>query len=70
MKIIKTIDKSIHEIEFLKLTQLQKKLISNISNLDILIFDRNIIKNKLIKRLLKKFSHRCFVIKGHEKLKV
>jgi len=29
----------------------------------------NIVKNTLIKKLLKKFSKRCFVIKGHEKIK-
>ena len=39
MKIRKIIDKRIHEIEFLKIAQLEKKLINNISNLDILIFD-------------------------------
>ena len=45
MKIRKIIDKRIHEIEFLKKAQLEKKLINNISNWDILIFDRNIVKN-------------------------
>ncbi len=69
MKIRKIIDKRIHEIEFLKIAQLEKKLINNISNLDILIFDSNIVKNTLIKKLLKKFPNRCFVIKGHEKIK-
>ncbi len=69
MKIRKIIDKHIHEIEFLKIAQLEKKLINNISNLDILIFDSNIVKNTLIKKLLKKFPKRCFVIKGHEKIK-
>ncbi len=69
MKIRKLIDKHIHEIEFLKITQLEKKLINNISNRDILIFDSNIVKNILIKKLLKKFSKKCFVIKGHEKIK-
>ena len=69
MKIRKIIDKRIHDIEFLKIAQLEKKLINNISNLDILIFDSNIVKNTLIKKLLKKFPKRCFVIKGHEKIK-
>tara|TARA_B100000575_G_scaffold29707_1_gene20038 strand:+ start:1675 stop:2727 length:1053 start_codon:yes stop_codon:yes gene_type:complete len=69
MKIKKTIDKHVHEIEFLKIAQLEKRLINNISNRDILIFDRNIIKNKLIKKLLKKFSQRSFIIKGQEKIK-
>ena len=69
MKIRKIIDKHTHEIEFLKIAQLEKKLINNISNLDILIFDSNIVKNTLIKKLLKKFPKRCFVIKGHEKIK-
>ena len=41
MKIRKIIDKRIHEIEFLNKAQLEKKLINNISNLDILIFDRS-----------------------------
>ena len=69
MKIRKIIDKHTHEIEFLKIAQLEKKLINNISNHDILIFDSNIVKNTLIKKLLKKFPKRCFVIKGHEKIK-
>ena len=38
MKIRKIIDKHTHEIEFLKIAQLEKKLINNISNSDILIF--------------------------------
>ena len=49
MKMRKIIDKRIHEIEFLKIAQLEKKLINNISDLDILVFDRNIVKNILIK---------------------
>ena len=53
MKIRKIIDKRIHEIEFLKIAQLEKKLINNISNLDILIFDRNILKNMLLKAMKK-----------------
>ncbi len=69
MKIRKIIDKRIHEIEFLKIAQLEKKLVNNISNLDILIFDSNIVKNTLTEKLLKKFPNRCFVIKGHEKIK-
>ena len=69
MKIINTIDKHKHEIEFLKIAQLEKKLINNISNRDILIIDKNVIKNRLIKKLLKKFSQRSFIIKGHEKIK-
>ena len=55
MKIRKIIIKLTHEIEFLKIAQLEKKLTNKISYLDILIFDRNIVKNTLIKKLLKKF---------------
>ena len=55
MKIRKIIDKRIHEIEFLKIAQLEKKLINNISNSDILIFDKNIAEIGLIKKLLKRF---------------
>ena len=69
MKIRKKIDKHTHEIEFLKIAQLEKKLINNISNRDILIFDKNIVKNRLIKKLLKIFPKRCFVIRGHENIK-
>ena len=69
MKIKKFIDKQVHEIEFLKINQLEKKLLSNISNVDILIFDRSIIKNRLVSKLLKRFSHRSFIIKGQEKIK-
>ena len=56
MKIRKIIDKHIHEIEFLKIAQLEKKLINNISNLDILIFDRNIVKNWINQKAFKKIS--------------
>ena len=38
MKIKKLIDRKAHEVEFLNIAQLEKKLINNISNLDILIF--------------------------------
>ena len=69
MKIRKIIDKQTHEIEFLKIAQLEKKLINNISNSDILIFDRNITEIGLIKKLLKRFPKRCIVIEGHEKIK-
>ena len=69
MKIRKIIDKQTHEIEFLKIAQLEKKLINNISNSDILIFDRNIAEIGLIKKLLKRFPKRSIVIKGHEKIK-
>ncbi len=69
MKITKIIDKQIHEIEFLKITQLENKLINNISNHDILICDRNTVKIRLIKKLLKKFPKRAIIIKGHEKIK-
>ena len=69
MKIRKIIDKHTHEIEFLKIAQLEKKLINNISNSDILIFDRNIAEIGLIKKLLKRFPKRSIVIKGHEKIK-
>jgi 3-dehydroquinate synthetase len=69
MKIRKIIDKHIHEIEFLKIAQLEKKLVNNISNSDILIFDRNIAEIRLIKKLLKRFPKRSIVIKGHEKIK-
>ena len=69
MKIRKIIDKHTHEIEFLKIAQLEKKLINNISNSDILIFDKNIAEIGLIKKLLKRFPKRSIVIKGHEKIK-
>ena len=57
MKIRKIIDKQTHEIEFLKIVQLEKKLINNISNHDILIFDKNIVDIRLIKKLLRKSEH-------------
>ena len=64
MKIKKLIDRKVHEVEFVNITQLEKKLINDISNLDILIFDRSIIKNRLVKKLLSKFSSRSLIIKG------
>ena len=69
MKIKKLIDRKAHEVEFVNIAQLEKKLINDISNLDILIFDRNIIKNRLVKKLLSKFSSRSLIIKGEEKIK-
>ena len=69
MKIKKLIDRKAHEVEFLNIAQLEKKLINDISNLDILIFDRSIIKNRLVKKLLSKFSSRSLIIKGEEKIK-
>ena len=69
MKIKKLIDRKAHEVEFVNIAQLEKKLINDISNLDILIFDRSIIKNRLVKKLLRKFSSRSLIIKGEEKIK-
>ena len=69
MKIKKLIDRKAHEVEFVNIAQLEKKLINDISNLDILIFDRSIIKNRLVKKLLSKFSSRSLIIKGEEKIK-
>ena len=69
MKIKKLIDRKAHEVEFLNIAQLEKKLINDISNLDVLIFDRSIIKNRLVKKLLSKFSSRSLIIKGEEKIK-
>ena len=69
MKIKKLIDRKAHEVEFVNMAQLEKRLINDISNLDILIFDRSIIKNRLVKKLLSKFSSRSLIIKGEEKIK-
>ncbi len=69
MKLKKLIDRKIHEIEFVKITELEKKLINNISNFDILIFDRSIRKNRLVKKLLRKFPTRSLIIQGEEKIK-
>ena len=69
MKIKKLIDRKAHEVEFVNMAQLEKKLINDISNLDILIFDRSIIKNRLVKKLLSRFSSRSLIIKGEEKIK-
>ncbi len=69
MKIKKLIDRKVHEVEFLNIPQLEKELINKVSNFDILIIDQNIVKNKLVKKLLIKFSNRSFFIKGNEKIK-
>ena len=69
MKIKKIIDKTIHEVEFIKTAQLERKLLHNISNLDILIIDKNIIKNRSVKKFFKKYPERSLIIKGQEKIK-
>ena len=69
MKIKKLIDGKVHEVEFLKITQLEDKLVNNVSNLDILIIDKSITKNRLIKKIIKNFPNRSFIIKGEEKIK-
>ena len=69
MKIKKFIDRKVHEVEFLTITRLEKELINKVSNFDILIIDKSIEKNKLVKKLLIKFSNRSFIIKGKEKIK-
>jgi len=69
MRIIKKIDNENHIIEFCSINKIENFLKKNVSDIDILIIDKELIKINNIKRIQKKFSKRCFLLKGHEKIK-
>ena len=69
MRIIKKIDNENHIIEFCNINKIENFLKKNVSDIDILIIDKELIKISNIKRIQKKFSKRCFLLKGNEKIK-
>ncbi len=66
---IKKIDNQEHNIKFLNEKKLEALLKKEISDIDILIIDRVLLKNNHIRRIYDKFSKRTFLLKGHEKIK-
>ena len=69
MIIKKKINKEEHNIEFLNIIKVYSYLIKIITNKDILIIDKNLIKNISINKIYKTFSKRSFLIDGNERIK-
>ena len=69
MIIKKKINKEEHNIEFIKTKKLESYLTKIINNKDILIIDKNLIKNISINKIFKAFSKRCFLVNGSEQIK-
>jgi hypothetical protein len=68
MIIKKKINKEEHNIEFVNTKKVESYLSKKINNKDILIIDKNLIKNISINKIYKAFSKRCFLVNGNEKL--
>ena len=69
MKIIKKISNQNHQIDFLNKIQLSTYLKKNFTSMDIMIIDKNLSNNQLVKYYIKNYKNRCLLIKGHEKIK-
>ena len=69
MIIKKLINKEKHIIDLINVKDLEKKLNDQITNLDILIIDKSLIKISLIKKFIKKFCQRTLIVHGNEKIK-
>ncbi len=69
MKIIKRINNENHIIEFSNIKKLETFFKNNFSKIDILIIDRNLIKNNHIKKINNIFYDRIFILGGSEKIK-
>ena len=69
MIIKKKINKEEHNIEFVNTKKVESYLSKKINNKDILILDKNLIKNISINKIYKTFSKRCFLVNGNEKIK-
>ena len=67
--IIQKINKDEHNIEFVNTKKVESYLSKKINNKDILIIDKNLIKNISINKIYKAFSKRCFLVNGSEKIK-
>ncbi len=69
MKLIKKIYNKNHIIEFYDFKKIEKFLKNQVSEIDIIMIDKRLMKNNIIKKTQKKYSARCFLLKGHEKIK-
>ena len=69
MIIKKKINKEEHNIEFANTNKIKSYLSKQINNKDILIIDKNLIKNININKIYKAFSKRCYLVNGNEKIK-
>ena len=69
MIIKKLINKENHIIDLINTKELEKQLNDQISDLDILIIDKSLIKISLIKKFIKKFCQRTLIVHGNEKIK-
>ena len=69
MIIKKKINKEEHNIEFANTNKIKSYLSKQINNKDILIIDKNLIKNININKIYKTFSKRCFLVNGNEQIK-
>ncbi len=65
----KKINNEDHIIKITTTKKIESILLKSITNIDILIIDKNVIRNNYIKKIYKKFADRCFLVKGHEKIK-
>tara|TARA_B100001059_G_scaffold226778_1_gene255715 strand:+ start:428 stop:1492 length:1065 start_codon:yes stop_codon:yes gene_type:complete len=69
MIIKKKINNEVHDIEFVSTKKIRSYLSKKITDKDILVIDKNLIRNINIYPIYKKFSKRCFLINGNEKIK-
>jgi len=69
MKINKRINNQSHSIEIIDFIKIDHFLKNQISDIDIIVIDKNLIKNKFIKKFYDKLSNRCFLLKGQERIK-
>ena len=69
MIIKKKINNEEHNIEFANTKKIKSYLSKKINNKDILIIDKNLIKNISINKIFIAFSKRRFLVNGNEKIK-
>src|SRR6056300_1675689 len=69
MIIKKLINKEKHIIDLTHAKDLEKKLNDQITNLDILIIDKSLIKISIIRKFIKKYRQRTILVHGNEKIK-
>ena len=69
MIIKKLINKEKHIIDLINVKDLEKQLNDQITNLDILIIDKSLIKISIIKKFIKKYRQRTILVHGNEKIK-
>ena len=69
MIIKKKINKEVHNIEFVNTKKVESYLNKKVNNKDILVVDKNLIKNISINKIYKTYSKRCFLVNGNERIK-